>query len=119
MTHAAALLLRWTFDDLLLRRVQWFAHEGNQASVRGGERLGLKVEGRLRWERVLLPGKEGVALPEWAREEEQAAGRGLGRHSVLLAIGWDDWKSEGCHKITQLVAREVALRELGSSTPAV
>lgn len=119
MTHAAALVLRWTLDDLRLRRVQWFAHEGNAASVKGGERLGLKVEGRLRWERVLLLGKDGVALPEWAAEDEAAAGRGPGRHSVLLAIGWDEWRTEGKDKIAKLVEREVKQRTLVRSTPVV
>ena len=112
MTHAAGLVLRWCFDDLHLRRVQWFANERNDASIKGGERLGLKIEGRLRWERVLPIGKEGEDLPEWAREEEEAAGRGLGRHSVLLAIGWDAWRADGKAKVATLVAREVKPRTL-------
>ncbi|KAL8290649.1 hypothetical protein RQP46_002907 [Phenoliferia psychrophenolica] len=32
MTHAAALVLGWAFDDLKLRRVQWFANERNEAT---------------------------------------------------------------------------------------
>ncbi|KAL8287385.1 hypothetical protein RQP46_003837 [Phenoliferia psychrophenolica] len=120
MTHSVALVLGWAFDDLKLRRVQWFTNERNEASIKAAERMGLKLEARLRWEKVLLAESlEGEEVPEWAREQEEKAGRGRGRHSALLAIGWDVWREEAKDKVAKLVAREVKPRTLErvASTP--
>ncbi|KAM0753761.1 acyl-CoA N-acyltransferase [Meredithblackwellia eburnea MCA 4105] len=91
--QAVGCILRWSFDTLNFRRVQWFANELNVGSVKTAEKNGFKREGRLLWERCVPVGKVGVPLPEAKKEEEERAGRGLGRHSILLAIGWDEWDS--------------------------
>lgn len=116
LTHAATLVLRWAFDVLRLRRVQWFTDERNTASVNSAKRLGLKLEAHLSWERVLPLGKDGVEPPEWARAEEAQAGRGRGRHSILLAIGWDEWRNAGKENLGRLVEREVKTRTLVRTT---
>lgn len=105
-THSASLLLHWLFDTLQLRRVQWFAHAANAPSIRAAERLGFSLEGILRWDRVLPLGKEGERLARWDEEE----GRGLGRHSACLAMGWDEWRKEKRGRVEGLVAREVKKR---------
>lgn len=112
-THACVLLMRYLFDDLGLRRAQWFAHARNEPSIRAGERLGFKREGLLRWERVLQTGKEGETLPEWAVESEKQAGRGDGRHSCVLGLAWDDWFAKGGVKerTDALMARPVEKRQ--------
>lgn len=108
LTHAASLLLRWLFDDLHLRRVQWSATHKNVASIKAGERMGLKVEAFLRWDRVLPADKPGIRVPFWAEEEESREGRGLesGRHTVVLGLGWDEWRTEGRANIDLLLERK-------------
>ncbi|EKM51077.1 uncharacterized protein PHACADRAFT_72062, partial [Phanerochaete carnosa HHB-10118-sp] len=56
---AVALLLRFAFEDLRLRRVQWRALAENTASVRAAERMGFQREGINRWARVVPPGVPG------------------------------------------------------------
>ncbi|GJN91834.1 hypothetical protein Rhopal_004857-T1 [Rhodotorula paludigena] len=109
LTHSIVLLLRWLLSSpfpsspasspgLGLRRVQWFANALNEPSIRAAQRLGFALESsHLAWDRVVVPGKEGVALPaflegEWRAQEEQ---HGTGRHSAVLAVGWDDWHEKG------------------------
>lgn len=107
-THSATLLLRWLFDDLQLRRVQWFAHSSNVASIRAAERLGFKLEGILVWDRKLPLGKAGESLPGWGEEEA----KGPGRHSACLSMGWDDWRRENRERVAALVTREVKPRTM-------
>ncbi|GAA6010384.1 hypothetical protein JCM10207_005202 [Rhodosporidiobolus poonsookiae] len=118
LTHSIVLLLRWLLDPpspsaLGLRRAQWFANSLNRPSISAAERLGFALEAtHLAWERVLPPGKDAVALPafvegEWRAAEEQ---RGGGRHSSLLAIGWDLWEETAREKTAALVEREVRRR---------
>lgn len=84
-------------------------HAQNAASKRAAERLGFKLEGLLRWDRVLLPGKvgedpsndEGLARPE----------RGNGRHTYVLAICWDDWKEGTKEHVQSLLDRPVVPRQ--------
>jgi RimJ/RimL family protein N-acetyltransferase len=45
---APATITRWGFDELGLRRVQWRAEIGNEASRRVAERAGFRMEGVLR-----------------------------------------------------------------------
>lgn len=87
-THGVGLLLSWCFDELLLRRVQWQANEENERSWRAAEKIGFRREAVKRWERALPPGKGGN-LPR-AGDPKREWG---GRHTVLLAICWDDWES--------------------------
>ncbi|KZV80217.1 acyl-CoA N-acyltransferase [Exidia glandulosa HHB12029] len=84
-TNAAGLLVEYCMRDLKLRRVQWQANAENVGSIRVAERLGLKLEGIMRWQRVLLEGKEGLRRGD---EEKR------GRHTAVLAICWDDWERE-------------------------
>ncbi|KAH7099868.1 acyl-CoA N-acyltransferase [Auriculariales sp. MPI-PUGE-AT-0066] len=85
-TNMCGLLLRFCFEDLKLRRVQWQTNAENVASIHAAQRVGLKLEGIARWQLVMPLGREGIARPG----EEQ-----LGRHSAMLAICWDDWEAEG------------------------
>ncbi|PLB50640.1 acyl-CoA N-acyltransferase [Aspergillus steynii IBT 23096] len=99
-THAIGLLLRYALESpaqggLGLRRVQWIAHSENEASVRAAKRMGLRVEGVLRWHRVIVGaeerGKVGgreVGGDGYGRVEDR------GRDSVVLSVCWDDWIEE-------------------------
>lgn len=82
--HAVGLLLRWCFDTLGMRRVQWRSDPRNGASIRVAERAGFTREGVRRWDRVLPPGKAGVK----AREGDECEGL----HTLYLSICWDDWE---------------------------
>lgn len=88
-THAVGLLLSWCFDELKLRRVQWQTNEGNERSWRAAMKVGFKKEGVKRWDRALPPGKGGQLT-----RDGDPRGDWLGRHTVLLAICWDDWEDE-------------------------
>ncbi|KAJ6531788.1 hypothetical protein B0H19DRAFT_1325931 [Mycena capillaripes] len=103
-TNAVGILLRYCLDlpengGLGVRRVQWTVNPANAASVRAAERMGMKVEGTLRWTWVLPEGKEGKAA---------GAGRGevVGRDSVLLAICWDDWEHGGREHVERIMERQ-------------
>lgn len=102
-THANALLLRYCFEVIHLRRVQWKANSKNERSVKAAQRLGFQLEGVIRWERptpangFAVDNVNGLGQPE----------RGLGRHSVLLATCWDTWLSSGKATIDELMARPV------------
>jgi len=126
LTHSISLLLQWLLSPppsaspssppgLGLRRVQWFANALNLPSIRAAERLGLKLEAaHAAWGRVTVPGKEGVALPNCVRgawrEEEEKVGRG--RHSAVLAVGWDDWLEKGGkERVDELLKRPVTQRK--------
>lgn len=74
-----------------LRRVQWQAHADNKPSVRAAERLGFKMEGIIRWDRILRTDKAGAVPPP----ERAFVNPGIGRHCVRLAMCWDDWDLEG------------------------
>ena len=52
------------------------------------------------------------------REDEAPAGRGPGRYSVLLAVGWDQWREEVKDEIAMLVNGEVRQCTLVRSMPA-
>lgn len=105
MTHAGTLVLKYAFAALGLRRMQWYAHQFNQASPKAARRLGFLDEGVLRWEWVLPKGKEGLV------GSEGVDGEG-GRHVWVLAIGWDDWRGSVKEKLELLVAREIVPRTL-------
>jgi RimJ/RimL family protein N-acetyltransferase len=81
-SNAAGILLRYclsTPDDesypgLGLRRVQWFADARNAPSIAAAMRLGFKMEGMLRWERVLPEGSTvGHGALRERRSETQSA----------------------------------------------
>lgn len=104
-THACVALARWVLDDLKLRRLQWQASALNQPSIDVALRLGMRKEGEIRWDRVLPPRADaGVEVPSWAAAGEKEAGRGMGRHTAMLAVGWDDWHdgvNELCSKLLE------------------
>jgi len=111
-THACSLLLQYVLDPpslggLGVRRAQWKANAANERSVRAAERLGMRREAVLRWVTVLPAGKEGLEPParesEW--EEGEGGGRGMGRHTVLLGLGWDEWESGGREHVRRMMDR--------------
>ncbi|KAI5117399.1 hypothetical protein M0805_004621 [Coniferiporia weirii] len=71
-----------------LRRVQWQANADNARSVRTAERMGFRLEGIARWQRLLTEGKRGYEVPR-----TRGIG-GNGFHVCVLAICWDDWELE-------------------------
>ncbi|KAJ7494730.1 acyl-CoA N-acyltransferase [Mycena galericulata] len=102
-SNAIGILLKYALDlpkdgGLGLRRVQWMAHPLNTASVRAAERMGMKLEGTLRWTWVLPSGKEG-------KQAGEGRGEGLGRDSVLLATYWDDWENGGREEVEKILER--------------
>ncbi|ORY62853.1 acyl-CoA N-acyltransferase [Leucosporidium creatinivorum] len=109
-THTCSLLLQYLFSTLHLRRAQWYSNAFNSPSIAAAQRLGFRLEGEQRWERVLAVGKEGLELPAWAEQEEREMGRGPGRHSCVLGMGWDEWKEGGEEKVRGLMKREVSKR---------
>ncbi|KAF7374926.1 N-acetyltransferase domain-containing protein [Mycena sanguinolenta] len=90
-TNAIGILLRYCLNrpeegGLGFRRVQWTANPANAASVKTAERMGLKLEGIMRWTWVLPKGKEG-------KEAGAGRGEGVGRDTVMLGVCWDDWEN--------------------------
>lgn len=114
-TNAVGLLLHYCLEmptadgiqqkygpGLGLRRVQWQCHAENTPSRRHAERIGMKLEGVIRWQRVLEAGKVGHEVPE---DRKRLCAK-VGRHSYMLAMCWDDWEVEGGREHVQaLMAR--------------
>ncbi|KAI0318812.1 acyl-CoA N-acyltransferase [Amylostereum chailletii] len=109
-SHAIGVLLRACLNlpsdpahpGLGLRRVQWTAHTHNRASVRAAERMGLTVEGVVRWAWVLEEGKEGHGRA--VRAGDVQGGR-PGRDSVLLSVCADDWEEGGRERVSAVMER--------------
>ncbi|CAE6482271.1 unnamed protein product [Rhizoctonia solani] len=104
-THAIGLLLDYALKKpsdggLGLRRAQWQAHADNAASIRAAQRMGLKLEGILRWERTVPINKDNGIK---ARDDDVLHLRG--RHSAMLAMCWDDWEEEGREHVRKMMAR--------------
>ncbi|KAI0041556.1 acyl-CoA N-acyltransferase [Auriscalpium vulgare] len=106
--NAVGLILNYCLElptasppGLGLRRVQWTANPINAPSVRAAQRLGLKMEGTMRWAMVLPDGKEGKQP-----RDGDPAGRKPGRDSVLLAICADDWEAGARAEVRQRIDRE-------------
>ncbi|KAJ8581967.1 hypothetical protein M405DRAFT_885485 [Rhizopogon salebrosus TDB-379] len=76
-----------------LRRVQWQASELNTKSLGVAQKLGLKLEAILRWNRVLPASKASVSNGGKEREGDPRPGT-VGRDTAMLAICWDDWENE-------------------------
>ncbi|ETN42678.1 uncharacterized protein HMPREF1541_01835 [Cyphellophora europaea CBS 101466] len=110
-THANGLLLHYMLDPpsqggLGIRRMQWFANAANERSQLAAKRLGFRLEGILRWHRVLPGHKEGVAGGEKDVDGNGPGdGRGSARHSALLSLCWDDWREGGRERVAELMAR--------------
>lgn len=97
-TIANALLLHYLLDPpLSLRRVTWLANAKNERSVKAAQRLGFRLEGIMRWHRILGERKDG--------EYADGDGRGPGRDTAMLSICWDDWRDGARDKLKALQER--------------
>lgn len=109
-TNAVGLLMEYALNPpslsgLGLRRVQWQTNELNYQSVHAAERMGFKMEGTLRWDRVLPSGKgkPGSSVLLKAGDPRSDC---VGRHTAILAICWDDWENGGKEEALRLMARQ-------------
>ncbi|KAG8933862.1 hypothetical protein FRC00_012735 [Tulasnella sp. 408] len=73
-----------------LRRVQWQANAENGPSVRAAERMGFKMEGIIRWQRVLpeANGRPSASAKDRKGDPQPDA---PGRHTAMLALCWDHY----------------------------
>ena len=105
MQYALELPSSSFFPGLGLRRVQWQTNALNTKSIRAAERMGFKMEGILRWDRVLPGGKgkphNGIEL----RANDPKPGA-PGRDTAMLSICWEDWENGGREKVLKLMARQ-------------
>jgi RimJ/RimL family protein N-acetyltransferase len=86
-----SLLVRYLFEDLGMRRVQWQANEKNEKSVAFASKFGFRLEGQLRWDRVLRVEKGGLEVVRRRGGEMKREEKG-GRHTMMLALTWEDWE---------------------------
>ncbi|KAI1784821.1 acyl-CoA N-acyltransferase [Ganoderma leucocontextum] len=95
VTYAAvALLLQYSLNlpaegGLGLRRVQYQANTDNDRSVAFAKKIGFRLEGVARWQRVLDGHKPGNGVK--GREGDPRAGT-VGRDTAVLSMCWDDWE---------------------------
>jgi RimJ/RimL family protein N-acetyltransferase len=86
-----------------LRRVVWQANARNIPSVKLAKRMGFHLEGILRWDRALPPGKEHASnhigegsenanTPAPSRHGDPKPGW-VGRDTAILSVCWDDWEN--------------------------
>ncbi|KAH6903826.1 acyl-CoA N-acyltransferase [Coprinopsis sp. MPI-PUGE-AT-0042] len=90
-----------------LRRVVWKANARNIPSVKIAQRLGFQLEGVLRWDRALPPGKEAASNhlggllgegPKVSSDTPAPTRKGdpkpdwVGRDTAVLSVCWDDWE---------------------------
>ncbi|KDR72832.1 hypothetical protein GALMADRAFT_125640 [Galerina marginata CBS 339.88] len=109
-SNAIGILLQYALNlparqpgALGLRRVFWQANVLNKPSVRLAERMGFKLEGILRWDRVLPKGKDagnGKELREGDPRMEC-----VGRDTAMLGHCWDDWESGGRENVEATMRR--------------
>jgi len=114
-SNAIGLLLQYALDlpdasadgsrgGLGLRRVQWQADSANTASIRAAERMGFRMEGLLRWDRVLRAGKENGKVGN-GRSCPLGEEGDIGRDSVILSLCWDDWEGGAREKVISVMER--------------
>ncbi|KIJ62897.1 hypothetical protein HYDPIDRAFT_30038 [Hydnomerulius pinastri MD-312] len=114
-SHAVGTLLEYAFalprvmpsgetegHGLGARRVYWYAHPDNEPSRRVAARMGLRREGTLRWTwvNVLLMSKTLGLTP---REGDLRSG--LGRHTTIMAMTWEDWDRSGKEQVENVLSR--------------
>lgn len=115
-TVSTSLLLKHLLDsisdgDLQMRRVQWQANGSNQPSIAAAQRLGFELEGIMRYARTINDNKECVSKLPNERSDGlpvvDAAGKkiGVGRHSAMLALCWDDWLEGKRDHVLKLLER--------------
>ncbi|KAI0030307.1 hypothetical protein K488DRAFT_72281 [Vararia minispora EC-137] len=112
-SSANALLLRYclaTPDEqnpgLGLRRVQWFANAKNVPSVNTALRLGFKMEGKLRWERIIPAKYSSVAANGAPIRPGDPKPETLSRDSSLLSCCADDWANGGRELVQRILDRK-------------
>ncbi|HEV7208289.1 MAG TPA: GNAT family N-acetyltransferase [Mycobacteriales bacterium] len=88
VTSAARAACRWGFTALGLRRIDWYAQVGNEASWRVAHQIGFRYEGRLR-SRVMSAGTGADAWGAGLLAGEVAEAR------VPLAFGADPHLTDG------------------------
>jgi len=109
LSNAAGLLIQYCLNlasdaaipGIGYRRVQWLANSENVRSIQAAERLGFRVEGTVRWHRVLPEGSAGLE----PREGDPAGEKRSGRHTVMLSICWDDWVTGAKEKMKVVMDR--------------
>ncbi|KAJ7176862.1 acyl-CoA N-acyltransferase [Mycena filopes] len=102
--NAVGLLLRWTLEDLGLRRVAWKANAHNARSVNAAKRLGFRQEAVMRWERVLPASKTGTGNGVSTRGGDPRA-ECPGRDTVVLSLCWDDWDAGAREEVNRIMQR--------------
>lgn len=108
-THAVGRLMQFCLDlpslrptpCLGLRRVCWTANPMNTASTRVAERMGMKLEGTMRWMWVNLKGKESTHGPRPGESDD--AGPGI--DCAMFAICWDEWEGGVREHVATLLSR--------------
>ncbi|KAJ3562494.1 hypothetical protein NP233_g9539 [Leucocoprinus birnbaumii] len=113
-SNAVGLLLQYCLNapnsvsinetGLGLRRVYWSANTLNSRSIALAQRLGLKLEGVLRWDRVLPADRAQFGRKEALRQGDPRADQ-PGRDTARLAICWDDWVERGAERALQVMQR--------------
>lgn len=102
-SNTVGLMLNYALDPpsqggLGLRRVEWQTNSLNEASARTAKRMGFTFECVKRWHRTMPLGKEGNGVnPDKMRAAERIGGEKQlpGRHTITLAMCWDDWLEDG------------------------
>jgi RimJ/RimL family protein N-acetyltransferase len=112
-SNATGILLRYclaTPEDkppgLGLRRVQWFANAKNLPSIKTALRLGFKLEGKLRWERIVPADWKSSGNGKAIRVGDPMPDA-MSRDSTLLSFCADDWESGGRELVQELMDRTV------------
>ena len=108
-SNAVGLLLQYALEPpsnggLGLRRVQWQANSLNVASLRTAEKMGFKMEGILRWDRIFHDGKARGKTGN-GRDPPEGSEDDLGRDTVLLSHCWDDWEQGEREKVLAIMDR--------------
>lgn len=109
-SNAIGLLLQYALEPrssagLGLRRVQWQCNSVNVASRRAAARMGFRLEGILRWDRVFANGRpqgkqsNGRDLPPDADADD------LGRDTAIYSLCWDDWEQGGRDAVQAIMDR--------------
>lgn len=95
--NAIGLLLQYALDlpphGLGLRRVQWMANRLNTRSISAVQKLGFKLEGVLRWDRIFVGSKASASNGIKERAGDLRPGT-VGTDTAVLALCWDDWETE-------------------------
>ncbi|EPE03823.1 acyl- n-acyltransferase [Ophiostoma piceae UAMH 11346] len=90
-----------TARGLGLRRVEWKTHSENVASRKLADRIGFELEGICRWERIVQPGKPGLAA-DWLQRRNGSPVELQGQHMALYSIVWDEWDQKRQHIVAEM-----------------